>query len=83
MSVHMEASGTYTYDGKKLVMTITDIQVPEQLKAMLPPDALKKAKEKPIELDAKLEGDKLTITPPQGAKAMAASASGGVFTRVK
>ena len=83
MAIHVEASGTYTFDGKKLMMTIQDIQVPEALKAMFTAEALKKVKEKPVELDAKLDGDKLTLTPAQGSSSMSASASGGTFTRVK
>ncbi len=78
----MVASGTYTYDGKKLTMTVTDMQVPDQLKALITPAIMEKAKKTPAVIDVKLEGDKLTLTPEAGGSSMAA-AGAGTFTKVK
>ena len=73
----MEASGTYTYDGKQITMKITDMNVPDQLKSVID-----KVKATPVIIDAKLDGDKLTLTQ-DAAAGTAASASTGTFTRVK
>ncbi len=80
--MHMEASGTYVYDGKKMTMTLTDIKVPDQLKAFAKPEDIAKAKATPSVVEVKLEEEKLTLTPTGGAASMGAAA-GGTFTRVK
>jgi hypothetical protein len=79
--MHIEASGTYTFDGKKLVMTTTNIKLPDQLKKLAP--MIEQDKGKPVSIDAKLEGDKLTFSTPAGTAAGASGGAGGTFTRVK
>ena len=79
--VHFEIGGTYTYDGKKITMSVTDIKLPDELKQLAA--AFDKVKEKPIIVDAKLDKDTLTLTPEPGGAAGSGAGVGGTFTRVK
>ena len=80
--MHMESSGTYVSDTTKITMTITDIKMPEQFKALAKPEDIAKAKATPYVVDFKLEEEKLTLTPTGGPAAMG-PVTGGTFTRVK
>lgn len=80
IKIHLEASGNYTYDGKKLVMTITEMKIPDQLKAFVNEEEVKK---KPNTLEAQLVEDTLVIKPESTATGAAAQASTGTFKRVK
>ena len=66
MKLHSDTTGTYTYDGKKIVMTITDIKVgdsnlpaaaKEQMKAQI-----EAGKSKPQESEVKIDGENMTFT---------------------
>jgi hypothetical protein len=66
MKIHADTTGTYTYDGKKLKMTVTDIKVddaklPEQVKAMIK-GQIEETKTKSQESDVKIEGEVISLT---------------------
>lgn len=70
IKLHVETSGDYTYDGKKLKMTTTDIKIddsklPEMARKSIK-EAVEKEKGKSKEGDLKLEGDKATFSAPEG-----------------
>jgi hypothetical protein len=70
MSIHAESSGTYTFDGKKIKMTTTDIKLDDAKLPAMVKDLVKqqidKEKGKSQEGELKIEGDKATISTPEG-----------------
>ena len=81
VKMHLELSGTYTFDGKKMKMNVTAIKLPDQLKAFAA--AFDKIKEKPIDVAAKLDKDTLVLAPEAGGTGAAGAGVAGTFTRVK
>jgi hypothetical protein len=81
MKLDMSASGTYTAEGEKISLTMTDIKIdesklPAEVKAFLPQikQGIDGQKGKKMDGTFKIEGDKLTIT---------GSNMNGSYTRVK
>jgi hypothetical protein len=66
IKIHVDTTGTYTYDGKKLVMTekevkVDDSKLPAQLKAAIK-SQVEASKGKVQTSDVKIEGDKIMLT---------------------
>ncbi|MEI7985591.1 MAG: hypothetical protein WCI55_08175 [Armatimonadota bacterium] len=66
MKIHADTTGTYTFDGKKIKMTVTDIKVddanlPAQVKEMIK-GQIEQTKSKTQESDVKIEGEVVTLT---------------------
>ena len=66
MKIHVDSSGTYTFDGKKLKMKVTDIKLddsklPDAVKSMAKTQ-MEAEKGKEQEADVKLEADTATLT---------------------
>ncbi|MBI1333176.1 MAG: hypothetical protein GC165_09880 [Armatimonadetes bacterium] len=79
-SFHMEMSGPYTYDGKNIHWTPDTIKLPDQLQKLA--SMFDQQKGKPVDIPAKIEGDKLTLSTTS-SDAMLSKSSSGTFTRVK
>ena len=73
-NIHVDTTGTYTFDGKKLKMTTTemkmdDSKIPAQYKELAKSAfnaQAAQAKGKTEEIDVKLEGDTATFTQATG-----------------
>ena len=73
-NIHVDTTGTYTFDGKKLKMTTTemkmdDSKIPAQYKELAKSAfsaQAAQAKGKTEEIDVKLDGDTATFTQPTG-----------------
>lgn len=81
ITLHIVASGDYTFDGKKLTMTgrnvtIDDSKLPAIAKAGLAgfKDQISKSLNEPKTSDIELKDDSFTLTTPQGSV---------TFTKVK
>ena len=74
MKIHVDTIGTYTFDGKKLKMTTSEIKLddsklPEQIRALAKKQLEAQnaqLKGKTEEIDVKLEGDTAVFTQPSG-----------------
>lgn len=74
MKIHVDTLGTYTFDGKKLKMTVTDMkfddsQIPAQYKEIAKSQFATQAtaaKGKTEEIDVTLDGDKATFSQKSG-----------------
>lgn len=75
VNIHIDTNGTYTFDGKKLKMTVTDMKlddskIPAQYKEIAKSGFAAQAaaaKGKTEEIDVKLDGDTATFTQPKGS----------------
>ncbi len=64
-AIRTETSGTYTFDGKQLTLTVTDVKLPDAMKSQKTPTDMEKHTSAQ---DAELNGDKLTISPAEGSQ---------------
>ena len=78
VKIHVDTTGTYTFDGKKLKMTVTDIKlddsnIPAQYKELAKSQFEAQAgaaRGKTEEIDVKLEGDTATFTQKTGTSTL-------------